>query len=140
QMSGDDDAPIPAELGASDDGVTVPGDRQMPDACQGIVHGVRDRRFIARHRFDVAQRSGQVGDVGGEIEHFAPAGGFPLSHAPSVSRKLGGMTSRTASGLGLATETTSGDILSVWFPNPVLDGRSVSDDDPAEALERLAGP
>lgn len=49
------------------------------------------------------------------------------------------MTSRTATGLGLATETTSGDILSVWYPNPALDGRSISDDDPGESLERLAG-
>lgn len=51
------------------------------------------------------------------------------------------MTSSTASGLGLATVTTTGDILSVWYPNPSLDGVSAAEDagDTADALAALAG-
>lgn len=56
------------------------------------------------------------------------------------------MTSSTATGRGLATSTPSGEILSVWYPNPSLDGVSAADhsgsapgSDPAGALDAVAG-
>ena len=43
-------------------------------------------------------------------------------------------TSRTASGLGLATVTNDGTVLDVWYPHPVLDARNAADSSASNSL------
>ena len=68
EVSGENDPLGAAEVGARDEGVADPGDRQVVQLGQGSLDRVGDRRFTLAHRFDVAE-SGCEGDhVVGEVE------------------------------------------------------------------------
>jgi 2,3,4,5-tetrahydropyridine-2,6-dicarboxylate N-succinyltransferase len=151
EMPREDDPFGTAEVGASDHGVTEPRDVEMGERPQRRLHRIRDLALVPAHRFDVADRGGELDDIDGEIQrsgrHDPDPNGSPSTAGGSdaAHRTLSAMT-RTAWGHGLTTTTAGGTVLDTWYPAPALgepdqsaipgDLTALADADEARAVTR----
>ena len=74
EMAGDDDPLAAAQVGAGDDGVAVPGHREMRERRQRDLDRVRDRLLVPADRLDVDELDREVDGAGGQVELGGRAG------------------------------------------------------------------
>jgi len=72
EVACDDDAAVAAEVGAGDDGVGIPHHLEVREGRERRLDGAGDGPLVPRHRLDVDELAGEVGDGCGEIEGHAP--------------------------------------------------------------------
>ena len=116
-VTGDNDAFVPPQRGASDQRVAIPNEFEVVEAGQRRLDCVAQRTLVARHGFDVAHLPRELDGTRSQIEHGQ--GGVGDGHRPSLST-LEYMTSRAAWGYGLATVTRDRTVLDTWYPTPHL--------------------
>ena len=78
EVAGHDDPLRPAQVGARDHGVAVPGHLQVRQRLQRPLDGVGDLLLVAAHRLDVDQRGGQAHDVRVKIDEFRSSDMRPI--------------------------------------------------------------
>src|SRR5204862_44280 len=119
EMAGQDDPPRPAEVRTRADGVADPAQRQVRRVAERRLDRVGDLPLVARDGLDVDQGPGQRDGIGENC-------GVESGHAAEISTVgiVPDFTTSPAWGTGLATATTEGQVLDVWYPTGSASART----------------